>query len=127
MVLSGHAIEARITAEVPEENFRPSPGRITAWQAPAGDGIRVDTYCESGSLVPPFYDSMIAKIIVHAPDRFQAIKKLSCAIEDLVVEGIATNREFLLSLLADEKFVQQQHNTRTIDDMLTRRQDHDES
>ncbi len=127
VVLSGHAIEARITAEVPEENFRPSPGRITAWQAPAGDGIRVDTYCESGSLVPPFYDSMIAKIIVLAPDRFQSIKKLSGAIEDLVVEGIATNREFLLSLLADEKFVQQQHNTRTIDDMLTQRQDHDES
>ena len=115
---NGHAIEARITAETPLENFRPSPGKITTWHTPNGDGIRVDTYCEKDCVIPPFYDSLIAKIIAHAPTRSDAIKKLSKSLNDLVIEGIDTNINFLLELLKQDSFVGQYHNTRTIDQML---------
>jgi len=119
LVINGHAIEARITAELPEENFRPSPGRVTDWCAPKGDGIRVDTYCEKNGLIPPFYDSLIAKVIAHAPTRKEAIAKLSSALKELVLEGIGTNKNFLMKLLAHDDFVSQDHNTGTIDGIWT--------
>ena len=116
--VNGHAIEARITAETPLENFRPSPGKVTNWCAPTGDGIRVDTYCEKDCEIPPFYDSLVAKVIAHAPTRIEAIHKLSEALSNLVIEGIDTNTKFLLKLLQDESFVAQYHNTRTVDQIL---------
>ena len=123
-LVKGHAIEARVTAETPLKNFRPSPGKVTAWRAPKGDGIRVDTYCEKGCLIPPFYDSLVAKIIVHASSRIEAIEKLSGALQELVLEGIDTNVEFLLELLLHESFVSQNHNTHTIDEILANRPNH---
>ncbi|MCT8973527.1 acetyl-CoA carboxylase biotin carboxylase subunit [Microbaculum marinisediminis] len=115
---NGHSIEARITAESPENAFRPSPGRIRRWQAPDMDGLRVDTYAEAGALIPPFYDSMVAKFIVHGPDRQTAIDKMRRALEAFEVEGISTNRAFLLRLLGEPAFAAMRHNTRSIDAFL---------
>jgi len=84
---AGHAIEVRINAEDPTANFAPSPGRITHWQAPTGAGVRLDTHAEQGYLVPPFYDSMIGKLIVHGADRNQAIDRLLAAIRGFRLEG----------------------------------------
>jgi acetyl-CoA carboxylase biotin carboxylase subunit len=111
----GHAIEARIAAEIPEQGFRPSPGRIVAWAMPSLPGLRIDTYCEPGAMVPPFYDSLIGKVIAHAPDRRMAIERLSAALGQMTIEGIGTNRAFLLRLLCDPDFRAMRHNTRHLD------------
>lgn len=113
----GHAIEARVAAESPENGFQPSPGRITRWDIPRTDGLRIDTHCEAGTLIPPYYDSLIAKVIVHAPDRAAAIDRLRQGLEAMVIEGIRTNRTFLLQLLDDPDFTAMTHNTRSIDRM----------
>ena len=84
---ASHAIEVRINAEDPRANFAPSPGRITRWQAPAGTGVRLDTHAQQGYLVPPFYDSMIGKLIVHGADRGEAIERLLTAIREFALEG----------------------------------------
>ena len=84
---AGHAIEVRINAEDPTANFAPSPGRITRWQAPSGPGVRLDTHAQQGYLVPPFYDSMIGKLIVHGVDRNEAIERLLAAIRGFSLEG----------------------------------------
>ena len=91
----GHAIECRINAENPEDNFRPSPGTITTYHVPGGPGVRVDTHLYQGYKVPPYYDSMLAKIIVHAPTRDEAIKRMVRALDELVVEGVHTTTAFL--------------------------------
>ncbi len=100
----GHAIELRINAEDPFEDFRPSPGRITRCLLPAGAGIRVDTYIETGAIVPPFYDSLLAKIIVHAPDRAQAIAGARRALENTRIEGVRTNIAMHQAGLVDSDF-----------------------
>lgn len=88
--LSGHAIECRINAEDPK-TFRPSPGHVTLWHPPGGPGVRVESHLYTGYTVPPFYDSMVAKIICHAEDRETAIVRMANALTEMVVEGIATN------------------------------------
>jgi acetyl-CoA carboxylase biotin carboxylase subunit len=95
----GHAIECRINAESPEQGFRPSPGRIRLWKEPSGNGVRVDTHCYPGYLVPPYYDSMIAKVIAHAGTRSDALEKMDGALADFAVEGVDTTITFLRSLV----------------------------
>jgi len=101
LVVRGHAIEARICAEDPARGFAPSPGRITTFVEPAGAGIRCDAGVTSGSVVPPEYDALIAKVIAYAPDRDAALQRLGCALRELVVLGVTTNAEFLAALLRD--------------------------
>ncbi|WP_414651713.1 acetyl-CoA carboxylase biotin carboxylase subunit [Haematobacter sp. UBA3484] len=100
----GHAMECRINAEDPR-TFRPSPGRITRWQPPGGPDVRVETHIESGYVVPPNYDSMIAKIIVRGADRADAIRRMRAALRETVIEGIATNIPLHLEILDDPAFV----------------------
>jgi acetyl-CoA carboxylase biotin carboxylase subunit len=101
---TGHAIECRINAEDPE-HFVPCPGRVTAWIAPGGPGVRVDSHLMAGYVVPPHYDSLIAKIIVHANDRSSAIARMHRALSETVVEGVKTTIPYHLKLLADPAFV----------------------
>ena len=104
--LTGHAIECRINAENPKFNFRPSPGQITALNVPGGPGVRVDSAVYQGYEITPFYDSMIAKLIVYAPDRDTAIKKMKWALAEFLVQGVDTNIDFQLSILRDKDFVE---------------------
>jgi acetyl-CoA carboxylase, biotin carboxylase subunit len=102
---NGHAIECRLNAEDWENDFQPSPGTIKAAVFPAGAQIRVDTYIEAGSSVPPFYDSLLAKIIAHGAGRNEAIDRLKNALADCDVRGVATNRDMHLALLNQAEFV----------------------
>ena len=104
IAIRGHAIECRINAENPELNFRPSPGQITALHIPGGPGIRVDSSAYQGYTIPPYYDSMIAKLIVHAPTREEAIAKMKWALAEFIVDGVDTNIDFQLSLIRDSLF-----------------------
>ncbi|HEY7250211.1 MAG TPA: acetyl-CoA carboxylase biotin carboxylase subunit [Methylomirabilota bacterium] len=101
---AGHSIECRINAEDPD-HFVPSPGRISAWLAPGGPGVRVDSHLMAGYVVPPHYDSLIAKIIVHAHDRPEAIARMHRALSEIVIEGVKTTIPYHLKLLADPTFV----------------------
>ena len=118
VIFRGHAIECRINAEVPTENFRPSPGRITLWQSPDGPNIRMDTHCETGYVVPIYYDSMLAKLIVYGRDRTEAISRMQRALEDCRVEGIGTTLPFLRYALAHPEFVAGRVNTRLVEKMI---------
>ena len=100
----GHSIECRINAENPYKNFMPSPGKITKLVLPGGNETRVDTAVYEGYTIPPYYDSMIAKIIVHARTRNEAILKMKRALDECIIEVIETNIEFLKSILSNEKF-----------------------
>jgi acetyl-CoA carboxylase, biotin carboxylase subunit len=103
--IKGHAIECRVNAEDPY-NFMPSPGRISLWHPPGGPGVRVDSHAYTNYFVPPNYDSMIGKIIVHAPTREQAMLRMRTALDETVVEGIKTNIPLHRELMADAKFMQ---------------------
>ncbi len=96
---TGHSIECRINAENPKLNFRPSPGKITELYLPGGKGIRLDTAVYSGYEVPPYYDSMLAKLIVHAKNRKEAIRKMKSALGETIIEGIDTNVDFMYELM----------------------------
>lgn len=102
--LIGHAIECRINAENPYFNFRPSPGKINALHMPGGPGVRIDSAVYQGYEIPPYYDSMIAKLIVYAPTRNEAISKMKWALAEFLVEGVDTNIDFQLNLLRDKNF-----------------------
>ncbi len=104
IVPRGHAIECRINAEIPEKNFMPSPGRIEHIHLPAGNGVRVDTAIYAGCRIPPEYDSMIAKIIVHAPDRESAIRKMRSALDEMLILGVETNLDFQYHLMRHPLF-----------------------
>jgi len=99
-----HAIECRINAEDPEKDFRPSPGKITNFHAPGGHGIRIDTHVYTNYVIPPFYDSMIAKLITVAQTREEAISKMERALDEFVIEGIKTTIPFHQKLMKDEHF-----------------------
>ncbi len=101
---TGHAIECRINAEDPYANFQPSPGRITDFHMPGGFGVRVDTHSYSGYHVPPYYDSLIAKLIVYAQTREGAINKMTSALDEFTVEGIKTTIPFHRQVMRNEKF-----------------------
>ena len=97
--LSGHAIECRINAENPEKGFRPSPGTITDMYLPGGKGIRIDSAIYSGYTIPPYYDSMVAKLVVWAKNRKEAIRKMQSALGEIIIEGIDTNVDYQYEIL----------------------------
>jgi acetyl-CoA carboxylase, biotin carboxylase subunit len=115
VTFNGWAIECRINAENPEKNFMPSPGRINMYLPPGGLGVRVDSAAYPGYMIPPYYDSMIAKLIVHASTREEAIARMKRALSEFVIEGIHTTIPFHLKLLEHEKFVQGDFNTKFLE------------
>ena len=104
IALKGHAIECRINAENPAQGFRPCPGTIQALHMPGGPGVRIDSAIYQGYTITPYYDSMIAKLIVYAPTRKEAILKMRWALAEFLVEGVDTNIEFQLNLVKDPDF-----------------------
>jgi acetyl-CoA carboxylase biotin carboxylase subunit len=117
--LNGHAIECRINAELPEAEFQPCPGRISKWIPPQGRGIRVDSHCYSGYFVPPYYDSLIAKVITWGTDRSEAIERMRYALGSFVISGIHTTIPFLQFLLNQPDFIEGRVNTRWIEEVLS--------
>ena len=117
--ITGHAIECRINAENPEKNFRPSPGTITDVHFPGGEGVRVDTAVYTGYTVPPYYDSMLAKLIVHAEDRKSAIRKMQSALGEVIIEGIDTNVDYQYEILHNPDFVSGNIDVEFISQMQT--------
>jgi acetyl-CoA carboxylase biotin carboxylase subunit len=118
--LRGHAIECRINAEDPEQNFRPNPGRITTFHPPGGPGVRVDTHVYSGYTVPPYYDSLIAKLIVRARNRDEAIERARLALEMFVIEGVQTTIPFLEEVIDHPAFRAGTVDTRFLERMERR-------
>ena len=102
--LRGHAIECRVNAEDPARNFQPSPGTITAFHAPGGPGVRVDTHIYQGCVIPPYYDSLIAKLIVLGRDRDEALAKMSQALDSFIIEGVTTTIPFLREVIHHPEF-----------------------
>jgi acetyl-CoA carboxylase biotin carboxylase subunit len=115
----GHAIEIRLNAEDPEHDFRPSPGRIATFVPASGPGVRVDTFLESGSMIPPFYDSMVAKLIVWDVDRPAAIARTERALRETAIEGVPTTRDLALEVLASEPFRSGDYSTSTLEALRT--------
>jgi acetyl-CoA carboxylase biotin carboxylase subunit len=118
---TGHAIECRINAEDPNHNFFPSPGVIRSLEWPSGDGIRVDTGVAAGSVVSPYYDSLLAKLIVHAPDRDAAIAATLAALGQTHIEGVKTTVPVHTALLARPEFADVSHHSKfieTVPDLL---------
>lgn len=111
-----HAIECRINAEDPTNNFRPSPGRITNLHTPGGHGIRVDSHIYAGYTIPPNYDSMVAKLITVAQTREEAIAKMHRALSEYVIEGVKTTIPFHLKLMKDERFLKGDYTTKFLED-----------
>ncbi len=107
----GHSIECRINAENPEKNFAPSPGRITSFHQPGGIGIRVDTHAYANYVIPQYYDSMLAKLIVTADDRNEAIKRMYRALDEFIIEGIYTTIPFHKKVMRHEKFIEGDFDT----------------
>jgi acetyl-CoA carboxylase biotin carboxylase subunit len=103
--LQGHAIECRINAENPEKGFIPSPGKITTYHVPGGPGIRIDSHCYEEYVIPPYYDSMIAKLIAWAPTRAECIARMRRALEEFVIEGIATTIPFHRAVMENDEFL----------------------
>lgn len=116
--LTGHAIECRINAEIPEKNFMPSPGVVKHLHLPAGNGVRVDTALYTGYRIPSEYDSMIAKVIVHAPDRNAAIQKMRSALDEMVIMGVETNLDFQYQIMRNPEFCAGNADTGFIERML---------
>jgi acetyl-CoA carboxylase, biotin carboxylase subunit len=114
---SGHAIEMRINAEDPRHDFRPSPGQLTRFRPPLGPGIRVDTFVEEGSAIPPFYDSMIAKLIVRDNSRALAIARARRALAEFEIEGVPTTREALYEILGSEQFASGAYSTSFLEEV----------
>jgi acetyl-CoA carboxylase biotin carboxylase subunit len=119
----GHAIECRINAEDPFK-FTPSPGRITAWHPPGGPGIRVDSHVYSGCVIPPHYDSLIAKVIAYADTREQAIARMRVALSEMVVEGIQTNLALHRELMTDARFIAGGTSIHYLEQRLAQRSGH---
>ena len=118
VIPAGHAIECRINAEKPERDFQPSPGRITRWEPPEGPGIRVDSHCYEGYVVPPYYDSLLAKLIVSGSTRMQTIARLQRALSDFHVEGVDTTIPFQASLVERAEFIAGGVNTRWLEEVV---------
>jgi acetyl-CoA carboxylase biotin carboxylase subunit len=107
----GHAIELRINAEDPAHDFRPSPGRLTRFRPPLGPGVRLDTYVSEGAVIPPFYDSLVAKLIVHDLDRDAAIRRAQRALGELEIEGVPTTAPLLAEILGSDAFRSGRYST----------------
>ena len=111
----GHSIECRINAENPLKNFRPCPGTINGINLPGGNGIRIDTAIYTGYTIPPFYDSMIAKIIALGTTRNEAISKMKRALEELVIDGVDTNIDFVYNIITNHNFIRGNYDTSFIE------------
>ncbi len=107
----GHALEIRLNAEDPARDFAPTPGRITRFQPPLGAGVRIDTYIEDGTVVPPHYDSLLAKLIVWDESREEAIARALRALGELRLEGVTTTRELAMDILRSERFASGHYST----------------
>jgi acetyl-CoA carboxylase biotin carboxylase subunit len=105
ITVRGHSIECRVNAECPEK-FTPSPGTITTYNPPGGPGVRVDTAAYTQYVIPPYYDSMIAKLIVHADTREEAIMRMNRALDEFIIEGVKTTIPMHKKILADPDFQQ---------------------
>lgn len=114
----GHAIECRINAENPSKNFMPCPGKITGLLIPGGNGIRIDTAIYEGYTVPKEYDSMLIKMITLGSNRNEAIAKMKRALEELVIEGIETNRDFLFEIIKNTDFIRGDFDTSFINEKM---------
>jgi acetyl-CoA carboxylase biotin carboxylase subunit len=117
VVFRGHAVECRINAEVPGEGFRPSPGRITKWHPPDLLNLRLDSHCHEGYMVPPYYDSMIGKLIAYGTDREEALSRMENALTRFAIGGIGTTREFLAFVMSHPDFKAGRVNTTLVDRM----------
>jgi acetyl-CoA carboxylase, biotin carboxylase subunit len=113
--LRGHAIECRINAEDPSRNFQPCPGLITAYHPPGGPGVRVDTHVYAGYTVPPYYDSLLAKVIVHGNDREEALTRMGQALDSFILEGVTTTIPFLARVIRHPDFVTGDIDTRFLE------------
>jgi len=113
--LRGHAIECRVNAEDPARNFQPCPGQITAYHPPGGPGVRVDTHVYAGYTVPPYYDSLLAKVIVHGRDREEALARMGQALDSFILEGVTTTIPFLSRLIRHPDFVAGTVDTRFLE------------
>ena len=118
ILIRGHSIECRINAEIPEKNFMPSPGKVTTLHLPAGNGVRVDTGLYTGYEIPSEYDSMIAKIIVHAPDRNAAIRKMRAALDETLILGTNTNLDFQYRIMLEKAYVENHVDTGFVEKFL---------
>ena len=116
--IKGHSIECRINAEVPEKNFMPSPGTVKHMHLPAGNGVRVDTALYTGYRVPPDYDSMIAKVLVHAPNREMAIAKMRSALDEMMILGVDTNLDFQFQIMRHPIFCEGRADTTFVNKMM---------
>ncbi len=114
----GHAIEVRVNAEDWQNNFSPCPGKIGMYVAPSGKGVRVDSHCYAGYVIPPNYDSMIAKLIVHGKDRAEAIQFLELALSEYIIEGPKTTIGFHQRILKDARFLNNEVTTKFVDDVF---------
>jgi acetyl-CoA carboxylase biotin carboxylase subunit len=116
----GHAIEIRLNAEDPSRAFAPAPGQVVRFRPPLGPGVRVDTFLEEGASISPYYDSLIAKLIVWAEDREAAIARGARALEELELEGVPTTRGLALDILRSEKFASGEYSTSFLAEMEER-------
>lgn len=115
VMMSGHAIELRINAENPYKNFMPSPGKITQYVVPGGNGVRIDSACYTNYIIPPFYDSMVAKLIVYQPTRAEAIECAKRALDEFVVTGVDTTIPFHLALMENDTFKSNDYSTKFLE------------
>ncbi|MFH1241849.1 MAG: acetyl-CoA carboxylase biotin carboxylase subunit [Pseudomonadota bacterium] len=122
----GHAIECRINAESPKMNFTPCPGKITQWMQPEGTGVRVDTHCYSGYFVPPYYDSLLAKLVTSGTNREQAVERMQKALANFVVSGVDTTIPFHRFILESRGYRNGDVNTRWLEDSLLKEYGKDE-
>jgi acetyl-CoA carboxylase biotin carboxylase subunit len=113
--LRGHVIECRINAEDPARGFQPSPGRIEVFHPPGGPGVRLDTHVYTGYTVPPYYDSLLAKLIVQGRDRREAMRRMQIALESFIIEGVTTTAPFLARVIADERFQRGEVDTKFLE------------
>ena len=118
VVTRGHAIECRINAEDPDHDFRPSPGTITALRVPGGPGVRWDSHVQAGYTVPPHYDSLVAKLIVHGPNRPEALATMRRALDEVVIEGIPTTIPLLRRIFRDRDFLEARVDTTWVERVL---------
>src|SRR5919112_3767438 len=102
--LRGHVIECRVNAEDPARNFQPSPGKVSVFHPPGGPGVRLDTHVYAGYTVPPYYDSLLAKLIVQGRDREEALRRMQMALESFIIEGVTTTAPFLGRVMMHPKF-----------------------
>jgi acetyl-CoA carboxylase biotin carboxylase subunit len=100
----GHVIECRVNAEDPARNFQPSPGKIDVFHPPGGPGVRLDTHVYAGYTVPPYYDSLLAKVICQGRDRPEALRRMQVALESFIIEGVTTTIPFLARVMANPRF-----------------------